>query len=229
MPHMRQYQRLFEESRNSRRTIADALDILREVADFKDHHRAEIRIGPLRLSSGDVTGLVYVVFNAPSREKVFIVSLPTSAQCRAICQGSSRRDYFEIDRLHGAVVDAKANVRLPDGTKLRAVDVVPTRLPYNPTELDWRIVHYTISMIGAEERCYRSLREGLPPQLQGMVPDRRFLDCSRLPGLELPPLKEIVGRIAEKDWTLRKLSPQKIADSLRTFGMRVPKPRPRVS
>ena len=84
-------------------------------------------------------------------------------------------------------------------------------------------------LFGAEDRCYRSLREGLLPPLQAMVPDLRFIDCSRLSGLERPPLKELADQIAEKDWTLRKLSQQKIADALRAFGMRVPKSRPRVN
>jgi hypothetical protein len=229
MHHMKQYQRLCEESRNLRRTIADAVDVLREIADLNEHSRAEVRACPLRLPSGDLTGLVDVLFDVPFREEVSIVSLPTSARFRAIFEGSSRPDYFEISRLDGAIVGTEANVLLTDGTKRRAVEVIPTRLPINPTELDWRIVHHTISIIGAEDRCYRNLREGLPPHLQDMIPDRRFIDCSRLSGLDLPPLKVIASLIAERDKTLCKLSPQTVADALRKFGMRLPSPRPRLN
>jgi hypothetical protein len=228
MPDMRKYERLLEEGRNSRRTIADALEVLRSVAAFNEHDRAEICIGLLRLPSGDVVGLVDVCFNAPLREKACRVSLPTSGAFRAICEGSARRDDFEIARLDGAVVGADATVLLSDGTRLRAVEVLPAPLPYEPTGLDRRIVHHAISSAGAEQRCYRSLREGLPPAQQDMVPDLRFLDCSRVSGLDLPPLKVIAIDVQAADWTLRKLSQQKVADALRQFGMRRPKPRPRV-
>jgi hypothetical protein len=56
----------------------------------------------------------------------------------------------------------------------------------------------------------------------------RFLDCSKLSGLKLPSLKRIARAIGRKDWTLRNLSHQKIADALRMFGIRVPRARPRV-
>ena len=225
---MSKFQRLFEEDRSSRRTIADAIEVLRQACDFNSNDRAEIRIGPLRLSPRDVVGLVDVRFKAPVRDKVSIVSLPTSAQFRAIRRGASQRDCFEIFRLDRAVVDADANVLLKEGGTLSAVEVIPTRLLYEPTELDRRIVQLTVSMIGAENHCYRSLRTGVPQPLQDMVPDRRFLDCSKLYGLDVPPLKQIAYYIAENDKTLRKLSHQKIADALRKFGMRVPKLRPKV-
>lgn len=223
---MPEYQRLREESKQSRRTIADALEVLREAADFEEDDRAEIRIGPLQLPSGHVVHLVDIVFDAPLREKVYIVSLPTSAKCRAICDGSPRRNELEISRLDGAVIDAEASVYFSGG-KLHAVEVIPFPLCYEPTELDRRIVHLTIAIIGAEDRCYRSLRDGVPLQFQDMVPDIGLLDCSRLSELDVPPLKNIVSLIAEKDKTLRKLSPQKASDSLRTFGVRIPKARPR--
>jgi hypothetical protein len=229
MPNMPAHERLFEELRKSRRTIADAIEVLRDAGGFSDHDHAEVRIGPLHLSSGDVVSLVDVLFEAPFGEKVCIVSLPTSARFRAIRHGASRSERFEISRLNGAVVDANANVVLRDRTTLRAVEVIPTRILSDPTELDWRIVRSTISMIGAEDRCYRSLRADSPLALPDTVPDLRFLDCSKLCGLELPPLKEIAFQIAEKDKTLRNLSQQKIADALRKFGIRVPKPRPRLN
>jgi hypothetical protein len=225
---MRQYDRLFEETRNSRRTIADAVYVLEKAAGFGEHDRAQIRIVSLGPPSGDVTGLVGIFFDASDPEKGFVVWLPTSAYFRAIRHGSSQRDRFEIWRLDGAVVDAAPDVLLADGTKLRAVEVEPTHLPYKPTELDWRIVHRTLEHIKAKH-CYRSLRDGVPSDLQHFVPDTRFLDCSKLSGLKLPSLKRIARAIGRKDWTLRNLSHQKIANALRTFGIRLPTARPRVT
>jgi hypothetical protein len=224
---MRPYRRLREETRNSRRTIADALEVLRELGDFKEHHCAEIHVGGLRLASGEVIGLVQVRFDDRSRENVCIVSLPSSAQFRALRQGSPRCECFDIFRLDGAIIGAEAKVLLTDGTELRAVEVIPTRLLYHPSELDWRIVRHTISIIKAEKGCYRSLRQGLFPRpLRRMVPNRRFLDCSKLAGLKIErSLKDITREIGRKDPTLRRLSPQKVSDTLRKFGIRIPQPR----
>jgi hypothetical protein len=193
-------QRLFEKDRSSRRTIADAIEVLRQACDFNSQDRAEIRVGPLRLSSGDVVGLVDARF--PVRDNVFIVSLPTSSQFSAICHRASQRDCFEIFRLDGRL---QGNVVLKDGATLGAVEVIPTRVLFDPTELDWRIVQLAVAMIGAENLCYRSLRAGVPQPQQDMVPGLRRLDCSKLYGSGLPPLKQIAFYIGEQDRTLRKL------------------------
>ena len=182
----------------------------------------------MRLPSGNIFGLVDVLFEDPRGEKVYVVSLPSSARFRASSGGAARRDLFEIDRLHDAVVDADCNVRLADGTDLRAVEVVPTYMPHDPTEQEWRIVYAAVAAFGAEERCYRNVRKELSPTGQEMVPDLWVFDCSKLSGLDLPPLRELAAGIAEKDPTLGKLSQQKIADALRRFGMRIPQRRPRV-
>jgi hypothetical protein len=213
--------RLQEEHRADRRTVADALETVRQHLALDNVMRAHIEIGPLRLPSGERTALVDVVFPDLGCR----VSLPTSARFRAL--SGSERKQFEIGRLEGAEVCFDGSVQLADGTKLRAIEVHATALPHNPTDLEWRIVRHTVAIIGAEERCYRSLREGVPSELQHMVPELRFLDCSKLAGLELPPLKEITSFIAERDWTLKKLSQQKVADALRRFGIRVPNLRPR--
>jgi hypothetical protein len=197
--------------------------------DFTEKSRAGIQVAPLRLPSGSVVGLVNVEFNGPLPEVVCIVSLATSVKFRAVRQGSSQHEYYDIFRLDGAAVDGAANVTLADGTSLRAVNVIPAYLPLEPSGLDWRIVHHTIALIGAEDQCYRRLRDGLPTRVHDMVPDRRFLDCSNLFGLKTPPLKAIAAYIADHDPTLKLLSLQKIADALRNYGIRVPTPRPRVS
>jgi hypothetical protein len=225
---MPEYQRLLEDERNSRRSIADAVNILRDACGFGTHDRAQIRIGQMCLPSGDIVGLVDVLFEDPRREKVYVVSLPTAARFRASSREDARRDLFELVRLHGAVVNADGAVRLADGTDLHAVEVVPTFLPYDPTEHEWRIIHAVIAALGAEERCYRNLRRDFSPAEQDMVPDWRAIDCSKLSELKLPLLKVLAGQIAQKDPTLGELSQQKIADALRRFGVRIPKSRPRV-
>ena len=66
-------------------------------------------------------------------------------------------------------MDSIGKVVLADGSRLRAVEVMRTHLPLEPSELDWRIVHHVILLIGAEERCTRYLADGLPSPFREML------------------------------------------------------------
>jgi hypothetical protein len=224
---MTQYERLSEENRNSRRTIADIIEVLRNEGGFCDDDRAQIRVGLGKLPSAEVVGVVQILFDRPSDDRGYVVSLPTSTHFRARSPNSSRCDRFDIQILDKATVDSTGNVLLADGSALCAVEVVPCRLPVTPSKLDWRIVHYTISLIKPEWPCYRSLRDDFSPEDQNTIPDLRLLDCGRLVGLTVPPVNVISLLIREKDPTLKKLSEQQIANTLRKFGIRIPVVRTR--
>jgi hypothetical protein len=221
---------LREEQRNHRFTVSDAIDVLPMSAGFGDDDFAEIRIGRMCLPSGEVVGLPNVFFSSDALGKTLVVSLATSAQFNAKRRGEADARLFGIFELDRAKVNNNGSVRLLDGTVLRAVDVIPANLPLKPSELDWLIVHHVIWIMGAEDRCYRSLREHAKPKCldlpEEIVPAVRVIDCRALRGLELPSLKYLAWQIAKKHPTL-KLSEQKIADALRKFGMRIPLSRPR--
>jgi hypothetical protein len=196
------YQSFASDDRISRRTIADAIEVLRSVPDFTKQSRAGIQVALLPLPSGQVVGLVNVQFIGALREVVCVVEMPTSIRFQAARQGSSQREDYDIFRLDGAVVDSAGNVKLTDGALLRAVELIPAHLPFEPTELEWRIVRHTIALIRAEEKCYRRLRDEAPAEFRNMVPDLRFLDCSNLGDLDIPSSKTIAKYIADSDWTL---------------------------
>jgi hypothetical protein len=224
----RAYTRIAEEDKASRRAIADATTVLRKAVQFNEHDRAKIRVTAIRLPSGDVVGLVDVLFEAPWLDERYCVSLPTAGRFKGFRQDIRRHVDLEIIRLNKAAADAAGTVVLADGTILGAVRVIPAQMPLEPSELDWKIVHATLSIIPGGDRCYRSWREGMSPELQYMIPDQRLLDCSKLHDLkDIPPLKDIVTAIGRDHPTL-KVSSQKIADALRAFGIRVPVPRPRI-
>jgi hypothetical protein len=167
---MLQYERLAEEHRLSRRTLADALEVLRARAGFTERDRAVIRISRFQLQSGHVVGLVQIFFEDLFGDKVYIVSLPTSAEFHAMRLGAARRDRFDIALLDGSTVDGNGNVLVTDGPTLRAVEVVPARLPLEPSKLDWRIVYHTITLAGAQDKCLWSLRDSVPDQFRDAVP-----------------------------------------------------------
>jgi hypothetical protein len=223
---MQHHELLREEERNQRLTVSHAIDVLANDADFGDDDFAEIQVGILPLPSRDKVGLANVFFDSHTLGKTLVVSLATSAGFRAKCQGEADARRFSIFELDGAKVDNNGIVRLSSGLMLRAVTVIPAKLPLKPSELDYRIVHLVISIIGAEDRCYRSLREHAKPKcldvLEEIIPEMRFIDCSALDGLELLSLKHLANQIGKKDPTLKRLSRQKIADALRIFGMRIP-------
>ena len=226
---MQKYERLSGGQHEARRTVADALEVLRSSVGFTDNDRATIRIDLLRLPSRQVVGLINLLFEAPNREEVYVTSLPTSAYFEALQQGSSRRVRFEISQLEGALADGRGNIRLSNGEALRAVEVVPANLPLLPSELDYRIVGLTVSLVGGEQQCLRSLKDGVPSPYRDLIPDLRYLDCSKLSGLKIPALKVVAAYIGDRDPTLRLLSPQKISDALEKFGVRLPARRRRRS
>jgi hypothetical protein len=226
MLSMQRHKLLREEERHQRLTVSHAIDVLGNYADFRDDDFAEIQVCILRLPSRDVVGLANVFFDSHALGKTLVVSLATSAEFRAKRQGEADARRFSIFELDGAKTNNNGIVRLSNGAVLRAVEVLPAKLPLKPSDLDWRIVHHVVSIIHAEDRCYRSLREHAKPKCLDvpgeMIPDTRFLDCSALDGLKLPSLKHLAKQIGKKDPALKRLSRQKIADALRKFGMRIP-------
>ena len=220
---MRRHILLADENRSARRTVADALEILRSKVGFDQDNRAQARIGWLKLPSTEAIGLVQVVFDPPGDDTVWVVSLPSSREFHARRPNSSRHSRFDIAGLDGAIIDSAGTVLLTGGASLHAVEIIPAKLPYTPSELDNLIVHRTIAFIPeARERCFRRLRDSVPARFKTMVPDLRFLDCSKLFGLEIPSLESIAAYMIESNPTGRHPSQQKIADALRKFGARSP-------
>jgi hypothetical protein len=217
---------LRNEERHRRLTVSDAIEVLAEDAQFESDDVASIRVVLLRLPSHEEVGMVHVMFDSQALEKTMVVCLATSAGFRAKCQGETTARQFKIFELDCAEVDNDGIVRLSDGAVLRAVEVIPVKLPLKPSELDWRIVHLVISIVAAEDTCYRSVREyaklNCADVSEEMIPEIKFIDCSTLKRLTLPSLKYITQQISKRDPTLKRLSRQKVAETLRKFGMRFP-------
>jgi hypothetical protein len=222
----RHYERLAEEHRTSRRTMADAVAVLQDYSGFSENDRAEIRIAGLKLPSAEVVGLVQLVFDRPGCDTTYLVSLPTSKLFRCRRLGARQSECFDIALLDGAVLDGASKVRLTDGALMCAVEVLPVRLPLAPTALDWLIVYHTIRFIDAKEQCFRPLRSAINDLPMDMIPNLSWIDCSKLPGLAVPSLDSIATYIASVGPKLG-VSQQKIADTLLKFGMRIPRSRPR--
>lgn len=201
--------------RSRMRSIADAVDKLRQEKRLSNYSLAQIRTLPIRLPKGDVTSIVLVISEPRKDEPSCGVALPSSDffMGRSVAGASEK---FEISCLDRAHVRPNGTVELSDGRCLHAVNVVPTNLCWELTKLQKRIVYSTIKFIEADPECYRYG----PPS-----PDLKFLDYSRLYGFELPLLKAIKRYIAGKDPTLHA-SRQTMANALSTCGMRRPRSGP---
>ena len=214
-------QALKEDDRNNRRTVADALEVMREELGVDETPGAEIRVGPLPLPSGEATAVVVLVCSALD----CCVSLPASWWFTAFPEKCSRRHRFEISCLDQSKVGADGSVVLTDGRRLRGVEMVPTHMPYELSLVEKSIVSYVISFTESYG-CYRNLRDDLPLHLQPEIPELWVLDYSRLHTIPGRPLKAIKAYIEDHAPELR-ISNQKIADALAKCGVRVPRRRPR--
>jgi hypothetical protein len=215
---MQQYVGLDEDGRTQRRTVADALEVVRQRLGVDEITRAEIRLAPFALPWGGSTAAVVVLFP----DLGYWVSLPASDRARA--NTGRQRQVFEIALLEGAEICPDGSALLKDGRRLRAVEVEPTGL-HKPSALDERILWYVIALTESWH-SYRNFREDLPQDLQHQVPDLYVLDYSRVLTINAPLLKVIQGYIEQNDPQLR-VSGQKIADALARCGVRVPRRRPR--
>jgi hypothetical protein len=212
---------LKEDSRDKRRTIADALEVIRQELGVDEMPSAEIRVCPLPLPCGEATAAVMLV--CPDLE--CWVSLPASSWFTAFPEKCSQRHQFKIHCLDQAKVDPTGSVVLTDGRCLRGVEMVPTHMPYELSLVEKRILWNVIAFTESYG-CYRNLRDDLPQHLQPGIPELWVLDYGRLHTIPGRPLKAIKAYIETQDPELT-VSNQKIADALAKCGVRVPRRRPR--
>jgi hypothetical protein len=222
---MRRSERILDEEKNARRTIADAIDVLHKHASFGEQDHAIIRVDALPSPSYQNVAQVHAVFENLPRDVTYFVWLPSASKFKARRDGRPGHEIFAIFELGGATIHSDGTVLLTDHRRLRAVEVVPELLPDDLTDLEWRILHRTIQYMGIGDRVYRSYWEGLDTHLQEGLPDQRGLDFSRLAGLDVPLLKQIQGYIEDNDTPARTPSPETIAVTLKKCGMRIPASR----
>jgi hypothetical protein len=212
---------LFDES-DTRRSVADAVAALAREVAYADGDRARIDVGGLRLPSGRIVYLTSVVCEAGGRN--IWVPLPASETFSAFDMHARMRKTFPTTALEGAMVSGSGVVELKDGRPLRAVEMNRAIRNLYPSPLDYRILECLIAWNNAQDRCYRDLFEGIAKDSKGQ-PTLRLLDCFYLADLQVPLLKQLVGRF-EDMWPDQKApSQQKIADALRSFGVRLPNRR----
>lgn len=234
------YEFLRQNERAHRRTINDAIAVFEAELDLKLGHgfapdiTAKIQVDGLRLPSRDVVGLVRCAFTSTTRDHSFVVPLATSSTFLAKREHGAKRESFDIFQLNDAEIYSSGDLRLKNGAKLRAVEVVPARLPYELTDLERRIIKFAVDKTGEFDRCYRNPFASLPVHLSVGLPEVRVLDYSSFaknddrPRLKVAGLKEIQADFLEANDDIKSISRQKISDALAKAGLLVPIRRPKV-
>jgi hypothetical protein len=214
-----QFIRLEEQQRTQRRTGADALDVLSRYSDLQACNHLQFKIGGIVLPSGDIVGIANLFCELQAPGKTLIVSLAASKAFRARSNERSELNTFDISALDGASLKLDGSVEMRNRTVFRSIEVLPSKLPYELSELDWRILHRVISLMGIEGQCY------IRPDYFGpsvSVQNNALIDFSTLKGRITPLLKQIQGDPSDWDRLDKAPSQQKIADTLAKVGMRRP-------
>ena len=234
------YEILRQSERSHRRTINDAIAVFEEEFNLTSgltgapDITAKVEVGSLRLLSRDVVGLVYCVFVNKATEQAFVVPLATSSTFLAKREHALERESFNIFQLNDAEIYSNGDVRLKKGVKLRAIEVMPAKLPYKLSDLDHRIIKFAVDRTGQFDRCYRNPFASLPAHLSLGLPEIQELDYSSFaengdrPRLKIAALKEIQADFLKANDDIKSISRQKISDALSKAGLLIPIRRPKV-
>jgi hypothetical protein len=217
---MQKYVTLSEGNKHNRRSVADAIDLLTAHADFRINSSAKICTLPLPLMSKEPLAQLCIVFKNLAADATFLVWLPTSSRFKAKHPDQTETDTFATPDLNDASIDFNGNVFLTSGAQLRAVEVIPATLPYELSDLEWRILKSTIKHMKIEDVVVRTFGEELDPDVRATLPVIRRIDFQRLQGFEMPPLKTLQAFIIEHEVGIESVSLQKISSTLSKCGMR---------
>jgi len=218
----------FIDGQESMRSVADALNALREAGWIHNGARLQMRIVSLSLAGGDVMHFAVVCLHPDERDHPVGVRLPSADRFKGRRTGSGETETRDIQELDGAAVWSTGVVQTVDGYGFEAVEMIPRHFVRELNALQKLIVYWTIRMLGLTDRevCYQlpdDIRHFLPKDFGRLTRDLRYLDYGRLPGRQLPSLKAIHRFLGDHNKSLREVSHQTIADALRVSGFRVPR------
>jgi tripartite-type tricarboxylate transporter receptor subunit TctC len=97
-------QALKEDSRNNRRTVADALEVIRQEFGVDETPGAEIRVGPLLLPSGEALRRASVAPDLPTISEAGLTGFDTSGWFGLLAPAGTAREV--IDRVAAASNEA---------------------------------------------------------------------------------------------------------------------------
>ena len=198
--------------------MADAIDLLVTHADFQASDIARIHTGTLPLFKAQPLVQLCVQFQDLRKSTIFVVWLPSSTHFKAKPLDRSGACNLNTANLNNATVDFNCKVTLAAGEQMNAVEIIPSVLPYELSDLEWQILECTIKYLKIEDLVVRIFGEELAPEIQETLPKICGIDFQRLKGFEVPHLKVLRQVLVENG--VGNLSLEKISNTMSKCGMR---------
>ena len=195
------------------RSLADALEKLREVDGLADDENAVIRTMGMRLPDGRLTAIVSVVGPKRPNGQFSIVRMPTAGKFAARTRLGERQTY-DVPVLDQALSDAEGNVRLADGRLLKQIDLIPVPAHYELTSREEAILLLAVVCLGAHEECF-------PEVDQQLLPGFRRLRFDAIAGIRVTNLKTILHFVNER--MLKPITLSVLSKTLARAGMQLPR------
>jgi len=199
------------DGRNSMRSLADALEKLRELGALGGTGNIECNSLPIQLPNGRVSGLVSVIGPRQDNGRRWIIRMPSAAKFSAMSTTKVRQT-FEIGMLNGAISDQDGNVTLHNGQHVHAVDLIPVLAHYDFDSTQHAILWHALKFLGKLDACWRSVDDKLLPGI-------KLLDYSAIANISVQGRKQLLYDIGKHVG----VSASFIANTLAAAGMRGPR------
>jgi hypothetical protein len=194
------------------RSLADALERLRELGAFSNGERIEIKITEMVMPDRRRMGLVAVLGPRKRDGSGWLIRMPWSLTFRARTTLGEQLTY-RIALLNDAISDPDGNVQLSDGRFLHQIDLIPSSLYYDFTATHDAIVRHALKFLQVEDQCYLPLDDRLLPGI-------RRLHYGPLRNVRIPNVKTVQNYVEDH---LPGVSRPDIVAALKRAGLQFPR------
>jgi hypothetical protein len=193
------------DGRSNMRSLADALEKLRELGNLHGNGTAECKTMPIRLPNGRVSGVVCVVGPQQDNGRRWIIRMPSAAKFSAISTTKVRQT-FPIEMLNGAISDSDGNVTLGNGQHVHGVKLIPTPVHYDFSATQDAIVWHALKLLGKQGD------------------EIKYLDYSKIRHIKIQGRKQLLYDITKAITKyVDGVSASFVATTLKAAGMRGPR------
>jgi hypothetical protein len=199
------------DGRKSLRSVADALEKLRELGGLQGTGNIECNTLPIQLPNGRVSGLVCVIGPRQDNGRQWIIRMPSAAKFSVISTTKVRQT-FDIGLLNGAIIDQDGNATLHNGQHVHGVHLIPVPAHYDFDSTQHAIVWHALKWLGKLDECWRPVDDKLLPGI-------KRLDYSAIRNVRVQGRKQLLYDLAH----MCRVSASFIANTLQAAGMRGPR------
>jgi hypothetical protein len=195
------------DGRKSMRSLADALEKLRELSSLHGTWTIECKTLPIQLPNRRVSGLVCVIGPRQEDGRRWVIQMPSAAKFSAISTTKVRQT-FDVGMLNCAISDQDGNVALHNSNHVYGVTLIPVPAHYDFESTEHRIISWALKFLGKSDECWRSVDNKL-------LPGMKCLDYSKIRHIEIQGRKQLLFDIGQ----VSGASPSFIATTLAAAGM----------